>query len=348
MSAARGATLRALLAAGLFGATAPACKPLLESTTASQLAGLLYLGAAVVAGPLAFGAAAATGASVLPRGADTWRRLGGMVVAGGVAGPLLLLAALARTDASSVSLLLNLELAATAVLGAAFFREHLGRRGWLGVAGVVAASAVLSGGAGLPGLSAGLLAAGACLAWGLDNQLAAGLDRLPPLAIAFWKGLVAGATNLGAGLLLAPLAAPPQDVAFALLVGGLGYGASIALLVSAMHEIGATRAGALFASAPFFGAALGFAWLGETPGWPHLVSAPLLAVSAGLVLGARHEHPHRHDAVEHVHRHRHDDAHHHHAHPGLDPATEHTHWHRHEPIEHAHAHAADLHHRHEH
>ena len=41
-------------------------------------------------------------------------------------------------------MLLNLEMVATAVLGVALFGEHLGRLGWLGVAGVVAAGALVA------------------------------------------------------------------------------------------------------------------------------------------------------------------------------------------------------------
>jgi drug/metabolite transporter (DMT)-like permease len=340
------AAVRALLAALLFGAAAPLCKPLLERLTPAQLAGLLYLGAALATGPLA--AARSAQAGLVPRGRDTVLRLGGMVVAGGIAGPLLLLAALRRGDASSVSLLLNLELAATAVLGALLFREHLGRAGWLGVAGAVCAGALLGGAGGWPGLGVAALAAGACLCWGLDNQLAAGLDRMSPLGVAFWKGLVAGATNLAIGLALAPFVATAPNVALALAVGALGYGASVALLVSAMHELGATRAGAIFASAPFLGAAIAIAWLGE-PAAPRLFFAgALLAASAALLLRARHDHAHRHPELEHTHAHTHDDGHHLHAHPGLAPGTRHTHWHRHETLEHAHPHAADLHHRHAH
>ena len=85
---------------------------------------------------------------------------------GGVLAPVLLLAALRLTLAGSVSLLLNLEMVATAVLGVALFREHLGRLGWLGVAGVVAAGALVAGGGGWPGLVAALLMAARARAGG--------------------------------------------------------------------------------------------------------------------------------------------------------------------------------------
>ncbi len=56
-------------------------------------------------------------------------RLLGAIVLGGVAGPVMLLVGLRASLAGSVSLLLNLELAATAVLGVLWFREPLGPTG---------------------------------------------------------------------------------------------------------------------------------------------------------------------------------------------------------------------------
>ena len=96
--------------------------------------------------------------SIWPRGRSLLRldprnraRLAGAVFFGGIVGPVLLLLGLRLTLAGSVSLLLNLEMAATAVLGALLFREHLGRLGWVGVAGVVAAGMIVSSGGGWPG-----------------------------------------------------------------------------------------------------------------------------------------------------------------------------------------------------
>jgi drug/metabolite transporter (DMT)-like permease len=117
-----------------------------------------------------------------------------------VLGPVLLLFALRLTLASSVSLSLNLEMVATAVLGVALFREHLGRAGWLGVAGVVTARAILAGAGGWPGLLAALLVAVACACWGLDNHLTALIDGIAPARSTLVKGAVAGATNLAIGV----------------------------------------------------------------------------------------------------------------------------------------------------
>jgi drug/metabolite transporter (DMT)-like permease len=339
----------ALVSAALFGASTPLCKALLAVTPGPYtLAGLLYLGAALAMAPLL---ARELRSGARPRArldAHNRRRLAGAIVAGGVAGPLLLLAALRLASASSVALLLNLELAATAVLGVALFGDHLARRGWLGAAGVVASGAVVSWGSGLPGWTAAALVFAACVCWGLDNHWTALIDGLTPARSTFWKGLAAGGFDLALGVALEPHTATPLVIAGALGVGALCYGVSIALYIVAAQGLGATRAQACFASAPFLGAGLAWLWLGEPLTAAHVAGAALLALSVALLLASRHAHLHAHAAEEHVHPHRHDDGHHDHAHPGLAPATQHTHWHRHESLVHAHPHWPDLHHRHRH
>lgn len=338
--------LLALCSALLFGASTPASKVLLTSLPPFQLAGLLYLGAAIGMAPLVALEHTRGTRSAFDRANGA--RLGGAVLFGGFLGPVLLLFALRLTLAGSVSLLLNLEMVATAVLGVALFREHLGRAGWLGVAGVVVAGAILAGIGGWPGLLAALLVAGACTCWGLDNHLTALIDGITPARSTLVKGAVAGATNLAIGVSVDPLAASSGQVAAALAVGSLSYGASIALYILSAHELGATRAQAVFAGAPFVGAALSFAFLAEPVGLAHATACLLLVASVAALFWSQHAHPHVHDELEHIHSHRHDDGHHFHDHPGLAPGTRHSHAHRHDRIVHAHPHWPDLHHRHEH
>ena len=100
--------LSALASAVLFGAATPAAKRLLLDLTAFQLAGLLYLGAAIGIAP---GALWQRGDRP-PLDAMNRRRLAGAVLFGGILGPVLLLLGLRSALAGSVSLLLNFEIAA--------------------------------------------------------------------------------------------------------------------------------------------------------------------------------------------------------------------------------------------
>src|SRR6185369_15915382 len=98
--------------------------------------------------------------------------LAGAVLSGGVAGPVLLMAGLSRTPASSAALMLNLEGLATMAIAWVVFRENVDRRLLLGAFAILAGAVVLTWNGGAVGslegpalLGAGLIA-GACVAWG--------------------------------------------------------------------------------------------------------------------------------------------------------------------------------------
>lgn len=336
----------ALLSAFLFGAATPASKALLASLEPFQLAGLLYLGAGLGMAPLVR-REGSNGPGLPLRGSNRWR-LAGAVLFGGVLGPVLLLAGLQWSLAGSVSLLLNLEGVATAVLGVLFFREHLGAIGWCGVAGVLAASVLVIGGGDWPGMVGALFAAGACLCWAIDNHLTALIDGISAERSTLVKGFVAGGVNLVLGLATAPWMASLEVVAAALAVGAFSYGASIALYIRSAQALGATRAQAVFATAPFVGAGLSFVFLHEPLGIIHGLSAFLLCPSIAALFWSRHIHLHAHLPLEHIHSHRHDDGHHLHSHDGTTPDHRHSHPHRHDELIHAHPHWPDVHHRHGH
>ena len=209
----------------LFGAATPATKLLVDEAGSVALAGLLYLGAALAVAPFA----TREQRPAATRGQRS-RLLLAVAVGGGLA-PVLLVLALERTRAGTVSLLLNLELVATAVIAWAFLHEHIGRRTAIGIVTIVAGSVVLTGTTGT-GLAFGaLLAAGACVCWGIDNAVTASLDAYSPKRITLTKGVVAGSVNLALGLALAGVPSA-RVVVIALAIGAVGYGVSITLWIT--------------------------------------------------------------------------------------------------------------------
>jgi drug/metabolite transporter (DMT)-like permease len=341
------ATLVALASALLFGASTPAAKSLLGEIDPRLLAGFLYLGCGIALGVL-----------VLVR----WRVfrhdlrldardgpwLAGAVAAGGVVAPLFLLWGLSRTTASSTALLLVLEAPLTALWARLLFGEHVGRRTVEALVWVsLGAAATVAPGAGAVDVWGCAAVALACAAWALDNNLTREAAHTDALVVAAVKGLAGGTVNTTLALILGSRLPRAGAVLGAGLVGALGYGASLALYVVALRGLGAARAGAYFATAPFVGAAAAVLFLDEPLTARLGAAAVLVGLGVWRLFGERHRHRHRHEALEHSHAHVHD-AHHLHVHVADEGAEPHAHRHRHAPLEHEHPHLPDIHHRHGH
>lgn len=334
----------AVLSAVLFGMATPLSKLLVVDLNYFLLAGLLYLGAAV--GLLPFNLKQPR---LVSQRIDNknFLRIAGSILFGGILGPVFLLQGLKIADASSISLWLNLELVATAVLGWLIFKDHLDLRGWIAVGGAILAGVLITVHEGQSGLLAAMFVTLACVCWGLDNHYTALIDAITPIQMTFLKGLVAGLINGAIGIFLASSLPDFKILTSALIVGVFCYGLSIVLYITAAHSLGATRSQILFSSAPFFGAFFSVLLLSEHLSWIQAVAALILAVSIVSLVLQKHSHGHGHAEAEHIHWHLHDDFHHVHEHVS-QVSGGHVHLHKHKKIQHSHAHFPDLHHRHDH
>ena len=343
----RGA-LYGLAAAALFGASAPLAKLLLNDAGPLVLAGLLYLGAGLgltVARPLV-GRLRSPAETPLRR-ADV-PLLVGLIVAGGIAGPILMLVGLTRVSGVTGSLLLTLEGPMTTIVALAFFGEHLGRREVAGTALVFLGAAVLGYGPGaIRAEPWGVLAiAAACACWAVDNNLTQRLSLRDPVSVVRWKTLGAGICMSSIAIATGSTFPRGRVLAATLVIGALSYGVSVLLDLYALRLLGAAREAAFFATAPFVGALVAIPLLGERLSLSDSVAAGLMIAGIAVLLRARHAHRHVHDELVHDHLHVHDEHHRHdHDGPMIEP---HAHPHRHDPIEHEHPHVSDTHHRHRH
>ena len=335
----------ALGAALLFGAGTPLAKLLLNDVNPWLLAGLLYLGSGL--GLTLYRRLIHAPAVSLPKNEAIW--FGGAILAGGIIGPVLLMIALTAMPASNASLLLNAEGVFTALLAWFAFKENFDRRIALGMAAIVAGALILSGSndARTTGLWPMLAILGACLAWGIDNNLTRKISLSDASWIASVKGLVSGSVNLALAYGLGASIPALPHLAAAMLLGLLAYGASLTLFVVGLRHLGTARTGAYFSIAPFFGALLAVL-MGESITLSLLIAGALMALGTWLHLTEHHEHPHLHDELIHDHEHLHDEHHQHQHDFFVATAAQHQHIHRHKPLMHTHTHFPDMHHQHRH
>ncbi|HEY1507000.1 MAG TPA: DMT family transporter [Stellaceae bacterium] len=346
----RSGAMLALLSALLFGVTTPLSKLLLGDVSPWLLAGLLYLGSG--GGLLAFALTrcaigGASSEAPLRRADVPW--LAGLILAGGVAAPLLLMAGLTRTPASTASLLLNLEGVFTIAIAWMVFRENVDSRIAIGAVAISLGAGLLSwqGHVDAIGWSAAAVVA-ACFGWAVDSNLTRKISASDPLQIATIKGLAAGMVNVALALALRVEWPPLWAIVAAAVLGFFGYGVSLTVYIAALRALGTARTAAYYSVSPFIGAVMALAIFNEPVTISLIAAGALMAIGLYLHLAERHEHAHAHEAIEHEHRHVHD-LHHHHTHRSADPSGEpHAHLHTHARLVHRHPHYPDLHHRHSH
>jgi len=313
----------------LFGIATPLSKYLLYNISSFELAGLLYLGAALAFLPYVLKNWKSEIDSIKKWKSD--KALIGIIVFGGILGPLLLMMGLQFSKSSSVSVWLNMELVATAILGRFVFNEHIDKLSVIGIVLTLISGILISIQDGIGSLVPILFIIGACISWGLDNHLTASIDGVSPKTITFIKGAVAGSFNLIIGIILSEKTMFIKDVSIALAVGIISYGLSIYLYVNSAQRIGATRSQILFSTAPFWGILIAFIFLSEPITLFIIVAAILLIGGIVLTNIGHHDHSHKHKSIIHTHLHCHDDGHHNHTHESeFHLNRPHIHIHEHE------------------
>jgi drug/metabolite transporter (DMT)-like permease len=336
-----------LIAGLLFGVATPLSKIILGQLNSFQLAGLLYIGAAIAFLPyviknrnIEFTALSQTGSK---------KHLAGVILFGGILGPLFLMIGLKTANAMSVSIWMNLELVATAILGILIFKDNLDRYAVIGILLTLLAGIIISSQESSSGIVSAIFILMACISWAFDNHFSAIIDGVSPQTITFVKGVFGGVTNLTIGMFLNKWQIQLSYVPAALFIGVFSYGISIVLYVTSAQNLGATRSQILFSTAPFWGILAAWIFLGESLTLIVLISFFILALGLIFTNLASHGHSHLHKGTVHIHLHSHDDAHHNHLHEGYeDKSLKHSHLHEHTEIRHTHKHFPDLHHRHEH
>lgn len=347
---------QALLAALLFGASAPLSKILLGDIEPIPLAAFLYIGSGI--GLLLFQVLdrvirkSNNVEAPLTRKDVPW--LVGAVLFGGVTAPILLMSSLRITPASTSSLLLNFEGVATTVIAVFVFKESIGKRVWIAVLLITSASILLSWDfSNKWGFSIGALGIIlACFCWGIDNNFTRNISSKNPFSIVTIKGFGAGFFSLFLAIVLGNTIPGIKIILAAMLLGCFSYGVSIVLFVLALRNMGSARTSALFGTAPFIGAILSFLLYSDKPNSMFIAALPIMIIGTILLLKEEHSHKHLHQLLVHEHKHTHTDGHHTHTHTHEDGSIKegfyHSHVHIHEEMEHEHPHMPDIHHRHEH
>ena len=188
--------------------------------------------------------------------------LGLVALSGSVIAPFLFLNGLNQTTAVNASFLQNAEVLFTVLFALVFLKEYCSKKEWAGILLLVLGAVFLATNAQFSSLSlqttvlGNLLILGACLFWGIDNNLSKFLCVKEDLVlITALKCLIGGISLLILAFMLGfsfyvPLSAFPYLVS----VGAFSIGFSILFFMVGLKEIGSIRTGTIYATSALFGA----------------------------------------------------------------------------------------------
>lgn len=341
--------LLALISAVLFGVSPVLIKLVSGGLPPVLMAGILYLGSGIGLLGFRFLRREPIFQTLLALPKKVKLQLAGAIICGGIFAPLCLTYGIFYSSAFQVSALLNMETVATTLIAGFIFREHISGRVWAGKVLVVIGAVLISmtGKADAVFSFSSLFIIGACIFWGLDNNITRDIEELPPSLLAGFKGLIAGLFNIVLALSLKQTAAGLLNLSIVLGIGAVSYGLSLVFFVYALRKIGASRTSTYFAAGPFIGMLAAVVFLGERPDFFHWAAGFLMLIGIWVLYLEHHEHEHTHEEMEHSHTHVRDE-HHQHDHDGTEGPEPHEHLHKHTRLTHTHPHLPDIHHRHQH
>lgn len=271
----------ALLAAAFYAINTPLSKLLLDNVPATFMAAFLYLGAGAGVGIMyLFHWHKEDRAERLTK-KDLPYTIGMIVL--DILAPIFLMLGIKYGTAANASLLGNFEIVATTLIACLAFKEAVSKRLWAAIGMITLSSILLSfEGAGSFQFSYGsvlVILATAC--WGLENNCTRSISDKSTYEIVLLKGIFSGGGAFVIALISGEKIPEIRYILQAMLLGFVAYGLSIFLYIRAQRDLGAAKTSAYYAVAPFVGALLSFAILGEK--LTGIYFAALIIMIAGTV-----------------------------------------------------------------
>ena len=278
------AILLAFTAAALYALSTPFSKILMTQIPPSFMAGLLYLGAGLGMIPLCFVKTKTGGSTPTKITRQDFPYIAGMVALD-IAAPILLMTALTKVSAANISLINNLEIAATSVIAFLIFKEKISARLWIGILLVSAAGIILSfeGSDSISFSPYSIFAFLACLCWGFENNCTRKLSDCDTTKIVITKGLGSGTGAILVALITGERIGFSSFIFLALLLGFFAYGLSVFTYIQAQRFLGAARTSSYYAVSPFIATLFSIAIYKEFPGVAFCIAFIIMAAGTFVI-----------------------------------------------------------------
>ncbi len=194
-----------------------------------------------------------------------------MAVVANLIAPYLYFVGVKETTASNAALIANAEMVFTIVIASLFFGERLSRKGVLALSilavGLIAVITNLQFSNSISDFTqpGNLLIVGACLCWGIDNNITSAISqRMNVARIIQLKALISGFGLLGLAIVLQGIHIDNTAVLLGVIAFGLViFSGSFFLSIETLRRLGAITTTIVFPMNSVFGLFFAFVLLGE-------------------------------------------------------------------------------------
>jgi drug/metabolite transporter (DMT)-like permease len=277
--------LFAILAAIMFGSVSVLAKPLVSSIDPILLASLVYLISAITLSPFA-----KKQKQKLARRDLLLIIL--ISVCGAVIAPSFYFVGLTHASASDAALIANGEVFFSVLLAVMFFKEKLTPVGWIAIFLVLAGMVIITTNLNFADFTLqqihykDMLLILSMLFWALDNNLSRYLaQKLNVANIAQIKSAIGGVMLLVIALLLfrVEINVGTDQVIPILVLGSIGFAASLYLFLQGLKRIGIVRTITIFSMSSIFGLVASSVFLAEQISWYQIIAAGVMILGVYLV-----------------------------------------------------------------
>lgn len=275
----------AILAAIMFGSVSILAKPLVSTVNPLLLSSLVYLIAAATLTPLAQKQA-------FPATKKNYFLILAISMCGAVIAPGLFFIGLTHASASDASLIANGEVFFTILLAVVFFKERLGKTGYLAIALILTGMVIVTTDLNFSDLTLqqlhyqDMLLILAMLFWGVDNNLSRMITQKINVAkIVQIKSAMGGVVLFFIAVFLigVPFNINTSEIPPILVLGTIGFAASLYFFLQSLKRINTVRAILIFSMSSIFGLVTASVFLHEQISWYQGAAAGIMIFGVYLM-----------------------------------------------------------------
>ena len=270
--------LFAVLAAVMFGSVSTVAKPLVSTVNPLLLSSVIYLVAAATLTPLAH-------KQSFPAGKKNYLLILAISVCGAIIAPSLFFVGLTHASASDAALIANGEVFFSVLLAIVFFKERLGKTGYIAASLILAGMIIVTTDLNFSDFTLqqlhyqDMLLVLSMLFWGIDNNLSRILaEKINVAKIAQIKSAIGGTVLFaiavfGFGV---PINIQLSQIPPILVLGVIGFAASLYFFMHSLRRISTVRTVLIFSMSSIFGLVAASVFLQEQISWYQILAAGIM------------------------------------------------------------------------